>query len=813
MATTLLNTILSSMLVLGMLALALGGAVGAYDQAPSSSANVEAQALMAFKKGITTDPLGVLASWDAANSSTPAHPCTAAWRGIACDEQKQHVTRLNLAGLNLAGSISPSLALLPALSHLDLSYNLLSGSLPGSLFRPHSALQHLNLSFNLLSGALPDSLANLSALLTLDLSFNHFVGEIPPSLGHCKSLQRLYLEETGLTGRIPPEILQLPALIAIIIFGEKSGALLEAVVPEKFASCPSIRSLALSNVDGTGSPFPSSLGDCQQLRVLFLDVIGLEGSIPPETWQLPLLQVLVVQDTHVASSIDSLSGHPTSKLSGHPTSIPFKLHGSMPSSLRCCQTITELGFDGVDLTGEIPPSLGQCTALQFLDLSHGSLQGVIPHTLSNLSNLLHLHLQSNNLKGRIPESLYGCSSLESLRLGDNPNLGGVIPRELGELKNLQVLSLFTTSTVGPIPEELCNCTELVWLDLSENNLIGNAPKSLENCSNLQTLRLFNNNLIGRIEQFDLSKLQQLTTFTVHHNNFIGSLPGGFTSRKKLVLFDVQNNNLSGPLPSNTELHGLLNLRVLVMSSNKLSGQIPGWVWKLPMLQVLDLSNNRFHSTMPTTVTHLNYFKQDQSRNSNQTTLYEEVPQTIKFTFQVLTYILNTRVFIDLSMNNLEGDITESFGDLLSLTGLNLSHNNIVGRIPASLGKLTNLDVLDLSHNNLTGGIPQELGQLGGLSTLDLSYNHLQGPIPTTNNLNTRYNYTSFEGNPSLCGTPLPKNCSKSPITNTYSEPIDQSHAWSFIDWIDSFASPWALLITYPIGFLGGIYIVHRLYHP
>ncbi|MCO5548246.1 hypothetical protein L7F22_001703 [Adiantum nelumboides] len=136
----------------------------------------------------------------------------------------------------------------------------------------------------------------------------------------------------------------------------------------------------------------------------------------------------------------------------------------------------------------------------------------------------------------------------------------------------------------------------------------------------------------------------------------------------------------------------MHLRVLSTGFNHLSGEIPGWVWKLPKLQVLDLSNNHFRGSMSTTVTHLDHFKQDQSKDLNQPSrLYEEIPEVIKGSFQVNSYILDTRIVLDISNNYLEGAIAESFGELLGLRVLILSHNGIQGRIPESLGKLVNLD--------------------------------------------------------------------------------------------------------------------------
>ena len=82
--------------------------------------------------------------------------------------------------------------------------------------------------------------------------------------------------------------------------------------------------------------------------------------------------------------------------------------------------------------------------------------------------------------------------------------------------------------------------------------------------------------------------------------------------------------------------------------------------------------------------------------------------------------------LDLSSNELTG-IPGEFGNLSNLKSLDLSSNELTG-IPAELGSLSNLESLDLSSNELTG-IPGELGSLSNLESLDLSSNELAGTIP------------------------------------------------------------------------------------
>ena len=86
--------------------------------------------------------------------------------------------------------------------------------------------------------------------------------------------------------------------------------------------------------------------------------------------------------------------------------------------------------------------------------------------------------------------------------------------------------------------------------------------------------------------------------------------------------------------------------------------------------------------------------------------------------------------LDLSSNELTG-IPGELGSLSNLETLYLSFNELAGTIPAELGSLSNLESLNLSNNRLAGTIPAELGSLSKLESLNLSSNQLTGPIPAS----------------------------------------------------------------------------------
>nr|POE84771.1 putative lrr receptor-like serine/threonine-protein kinase [Quercus suber] len=114
--------------------------------------------------------------------------------------------------------------------------------------------------------------------------------------------------------------------------------------------------------------------------------------------------------------------------------------------------------------------------------------------------------------------------------------------------------------------------------------------------------------------------------------------------------------------------------------------------------------------------------------------------------------------LDLSCNNLTGEIPDELGNLSSILGLNLSHNYLTGSIPKTFSNLAQIESLDLSYNNLTGGIPSELIDLNFLEVFSVAYNNLTGRIPDMKAQFGTFDNSSYKENPFLCAPPLVKAC-------------------------------------------------------
>ncbi|XP_054806764.1 brassinosteroid LRR receptor kinase [Prosopis cineraria] len=101
-----------------------------------------------------------------------------------------------------SGNLQPTFSNNGSMIFLDLSYNMLSGSIPkeiGSLYY----VDILNLGHNNLSGNIPEELGKAIKLDILDLSWNRLEGPIPQSLTGLSMLSEINLSNNFLSGVIP----------------------------------------------------------------------------------------------------------------------------------------------------------------------------------------------------------------------------------------------------------------------------------------------------------------------------------------------------------------------------------------------------------------------------------------------------------------------------------------------------------------------------------------------------------------------------------------------------------------------------------
>ncbi|CAL2253732.1 unnamed protein product [Prunus armeniaca] len=370
------------------------------------------------------------------------------------------------------------------------------------------------------------------------------------------------------------------------------------------------------------------------------------------------------------------------------------------------------------------------------------LSGGLPFNLGKLSKLKFVNLDFNYLEGALPPSLMNCTNLVELHLGFN-NLEGDI-----SMLNFSILS------------------QLTKLDLRGNNFTGTLPVSLYSCRSLKAIGLTGNHLEGQI-QAEILSLKSLSFLSLGYNQFT-NLTGAMKilmSSKSLHILFLTGSFVGEEMPSDDDMvdfDGFQNLWLLSLAYCNLTGRIPSWLGTLPRLFYINLSHNRISDRKTYPPHRLSYFP----------------------------------ALIDLSDNNIDGDIPTEIHQLQLLRRLYLNSNNFVGVIPDQISNLKELEVLNLSMNHLSGKITSSLLRLNFLRSLDVSYNNLQGPIPTSTQIQS-FNASSFEGNPKLCGDPLPKKCGPNKGIDEDNKNKDVDNGLHQLPWFYIFAA-----LGFIVGFWG-----------
>ncbi|KAD4981767.1 hypothetical protein R6Q59_001493 [Mikania micrantha] len=482
-------------------------------------------------------------------------------------------------------------------------------------------------------------------------------------------------------------------------------------------------------------------------------------------------------------------------------------NSSLPSEIGEVVSLKNLSLAGNNFSGPIPDWVSGLSSIQSLDLSRNSFSGPIPSTFTVLNNLVYLNLSVNGFTKNIPKGFQDMGVLEVVDLHGNMLTGDFDPQFLllttathvdfsgnllttsssqngkflaGISETVNYLNLsrnrLTGSLVSGGVAQMFG--SLVVLDLSYNQLSGELP-SFNFAYDLQVLKLSNNHFSGFIPN-DLLKGDSLvlTELDLSGNNFTGSISmimptslqvlnlsgNGLTGELPLVtggcvvldlsmnnfegnltkmvkwgnleFLDLSQNRLAGPFPEVTAQ--FLRLNHLNLSHNSLDSAIPKVITQFPRLTVLDLGFNRFDGPFPNGLISMPTLQQIHLQSNKLSGRIDLFPSSF------VSNVSNIRV-LDVSDNQLDGDLPDGFNSLTGLEFLDFSGNNFTGSLPLSLAGLTDLVSLDVSQNHFTGPLPNNLTD--GLTSFNASYNDLSGVVPE--NLRKFPESSFFPGNSNL----------------------------------------------------------------
>jgi len=644
-----------------------------------------------------------------------------------------YVTHIWLPSKGLKGSISPSLGNLTHLSHLNLSHNSLSGPLPTRFFSSLNQLMILDLSYNYLGG-------DISLQFASNSSSN---GTWPTSI------QILDMSSNNFNGMIQPSFLA--RAWNLIKLNVSKNSFTGPIPSSLCINSPFVRLLDFS-LNHHGGQIPIGLGKCSELKVFRAGFNSFSGLLPHDIYSATRLEEISLPFNNLSGPIsnDIMNLTKLTNLELHVNGFSSKLPASIGKLSKLKHILLHKNF----LTGSLPPSLMNCTNLIELSLRYNFFQGDISSlNFSNLGYLTILDMGNNDFTGTLPLSLYSCKSLRAIRLPQNRLEGQILPEVL-QLKLLSHLSLANNS--------LTNVT--------------GAIKNLMGCKNLSLLILAVNFKHEAMPTDDIIVgsdriFENLRFLSLAHCQLTGQLPLWIIELKKLQVLDLSHNLITGSIPNS--LSTLPGFFLLDLSNNLISGEFPKELCGLPSLIS---EQNRTLADHPTLDLPLFFYVSG---------VYSQ--------YNVLT---NLPPAISVGNNSLSGSIPVEIGRLQLLHILSLGHNNFSGEIPDQISNLTNLERLDLSANHLSGEIPASLASLHFLSQFSVASNNLHGPIPLGTQL-LSFGATAYEGNPGLCGPPLPNGCADIVSSN-----VDKDHVQDDEDWLGMPWFPVSVVLGFIIGFWG-----------
>jgi len=671
-------------------------------------------------------------------------------------------------------------------------------------------------------GTIPPEIGNFSELEVLTISNNKdVIGEIPGEIGNLPNLKKLIISNNGISGEIPSSLGLLGLNLKTLFLNDNN---LTGPMPGFLTNFWNLSALSLKNnqLSGCYEDELSSFCYSATLGPYSSNVEISDGNNFDVSWE-DFCNTGFGNCNLSCRAIDSIS------LLALNSSMPvFDWDTSQPIdtwpgvTLNQSGCVSSLILDNAAF-GTIPPEIGDFSELEVLTISNNKdIIGSIPNSIGNLYNLKELDISNNGITGEIPSSL-GLLDLEILFLNDN-NLTGPMPWFLTNFQNLYALSLRNNQLSGCYDDELsffCNSPQLgpfssnyeisdgnnfdaKWEDFC-NFGYGNCSTNFTTCRIIDSLSLlalnssmpvFDWNTSQPIDTWpgitlndsgcvtsiilddaafgiippEIGNFNSLEVLTISNNpNLLGDIPSEIGNLWNLKELDISNNGIGGEIPSSL---GLLNLDVLFLNDNDLTGAMPGFLTNFENLYILSLRNNQLSGCYDE---ELSYFCAPSILgpfNSNY-----EISEGNNFDADwkdFCTSDLGTclpppscRVTDSLSLlalhNSIEGlnwDLSSSidnwFGVTLNEAGCVsklLLGESLTGVLPPELGNFGSLNELVIVDSPITGSLPDEIGNLHNLAKLVIEDTEINSQFPPSMINLQKLEYLDYNNNPANSSFP------------------------------------------------------------
>lgn len=612
------------------------------------------------------------------------NPCAEYWYGLTCEND--NITSISLANCGLTGTLPGEIVAFQEIYQLYLYENHITGTIPHELSQL-SKLSFLDLSDCLLSGPIPSPLPQ--GIYNVLMSSNHLTGSLPQFSTNAHIITFIF-DDNFLNGTVPP-----------------------------LYTLPSVVDLEIDSNFFTG-PFPGPWG--KNLQELDLSNNLFSGRLV---------------DSNCTCITTSCSLY-NFLMSNNLLSGPLTFLSALPR-------VRTLKIDGNAFTGPLPNIFTRLTRLDTLNISSNQLTGPVDYALL-APELEELVLSSNKLSGHLNLSHITSSRFSNLNLASN-HLSGTITFDY--FPYLLGIDLSENVFSGPLPS-LGNLPFIQQVVLSGNYLTG--PMTGLVSPGLHLLNIGDNFVTGTIPAelfnvtFELSGgvMYTLINFLFLQQNFLtGTIPSNIGFAAQLKQIALYQNSLSGTIPS--QIANCSLLQTVLLQKNFLSGS-PGQAFvrrrnvEFPILQVVDLSRNRFTGTVPIELFQLPRIAyvaivdgcfegsippEICSAKMLQTLVLEGLHSGSTCRRRIWD-LFDSRHDVVYMSRAFGGSIPDCVWNMTSLKTLHMAGNLLEGSLPT---KCVNLRVIDLSlsFNRLSGTISKSLIEKS-FERIDLSHNKLLGNL-------------------------------------------------------------------------------------
>ena len=200
----------------------------------------------------------------------------------------------------------------------------------------------------------------------------------------------------------------------------------------------------------------------------------------------------------------------------------------------------------------------------------------------------------------------------------------------------------------------------------------------------------NPRLRGRIGDFLFGNMSTLLTVILNAASISGDIPQDISKLSYLQNFlgcTMDGDGFTGRLPDN--IGNMMELRLLCLGGNRLTGEIPRSISRLNKLYYLELQNTP--GMMQGHLSDLFSISSLQFLTVSGVKLIGEMPPKLPANLKQLI----------LPGNNISGQFPQTFPEINKLLELNVANNELTGDIPGQLLLFPNIDMIDLSQNKFS----------------------------------------------------------------------------------------------------------------